>query len=289
MIESVAILGLGLMGGSLGLALRARGAARSVTGFARREAVRSQALAVGAVDAVSGSAPEAVAGADLVVLCTPVLTMPALVHTLREALEPGCIVTDVGSTKQWLSDEVTHALEGSTAVYIGSHPMAGSEKTGLEAARGNLYEGASVLVTPVAEGPADPVKRLTAFWESVGASVNLMTPAAHDALIARTSHLPHLAAALLVAAVERDEHSVLPFCGPGFRDTTRIAAGSEDVWHDIVKSNAVAIRRELEVFKTDVDGLCHLLDRGDFAAVHDWLAYCRRKRIALGQAGQRGE
>jgi len=289
MIESVAIAGLGLMGGSLGMALRGRAAARLVTGYARRETTRGQALAAGAVDAVSDSVRDAVANADLVVLCTPVLTMPDLAREIREALKPGCIVTDVGSTKQWLSDALAGFFDRHEVTYIGSHPMAGSEQTGMEAARSDLYEGACVLVTPTSQSSEDGVRRLTTFWESVGAAVTVMTPAAHDALIARTSHLPHLTAALLVAAVERDERSVFPFCGPGFRDTTRIAAGSEDVWHDIVKSNASAIRHELDVFRHELDSLCRLLDGGDFEAVRTLLAACRLKREAFRQKGQRGE
>jgi len=289
MIGEVAIAGLGLMGGSLGLALRARGAARFVVGYARRDAVCGQALVVGAVDAVHASASEAVAGADLVVLCTPVLTIPALAREIRASLKPGCIVTDVGSTKQWLNDELGGIFDGSGVIYIGSHPMAGSEKTGLDAARGDLYKDACVLVTPSPDSPEGAVRQLTAFWESVGSVVTAMTPEAHDALIARTSHLPHLAAALLVAAVERDKKSVFPFCGPGFRDTTRIAAGSEDIWHDIVKSNAPAIRRELDIYRDELDALCGLLDRGDFEVVRDLLATCRRKREAFRNKGQGGE
>lgn len=288
MIESVAIIGMGLMGGSLGLALRVRGVA--VRGYARRAAARQQALAGGFVDTVYDSASAAVAGADLVVLCTPVLTMPALAREIRAALKPGCIVTDVGSTKQWLDGDLQAALAGSGAVYVGSHPMAGSEKVGMEAARADLYEGACVLVTPGGDPPAmaagDALRRL---WETVGAEVTFITPEAHDRLVARTSHLPHLMAALLVEAVNREGDWVRGFCGPGFRDTTRIAAGSEDIWHDIVKSNATAIRDELDVLRAGIDDLCGLMDAGDFEAVRAWLADCRRKRETFRNHGQQGE
>lgn len=288
MIESVAIIGMGLMGGSLGLALRARGVA--VRGYARRDAARQQALAGGFVDTVYESASAAVAGADLVVLCTPVLTMPALARELREALKPGCIVTDVGSTKQWLDGELQAALDGSGAVYVGSHPMAGSEKVGMEAARAGLYERACVLVTPGNDAHSTAAgDELRRFWETVGAEVTFITPEAHDRLVARTSHLPHLMAALLVEAVNRDGDWVLGFCGPGFRDTTRIAAGSEDVWHDIVKSNAISVRDELDVLRVGIDSLCGKIDSGDFEAVRGWLADCRRKREASRNHGQQGE
>ena len=167
--------------------------------------------------------------------------------------------------------------------------MAGSEKVGMDAARENLYEGACVLVTPeetVQEETADVVRQI---WESVGASVTLMSPSMHDQLIARTSHLPHMMAALLVEAVDRDDSSVFPFCGPGFRDTTRIAAGSEQVWHDIVKSNAIAIRDELSVLRDGIDELCALIDREAFDEIRDFLAVCRKKREGFRDRGQSGE
>jgi len=288
MIESVTIVGMGLMGGSLGLALRARKVA--VRGYARRAEARQQALAGGFVDTVHDSASAAVAGADLVVLCTPVLTMPALARDIRDALKPGCIVTDVGSTKQWLAGELQSALAGSGAVYVGSHPMAGSEKVGMEAARADLYEKACVLVTFGDDAPGiASAEVLRGFWESVGAAVTFMTPEAHDRLIARTSHLPHLMAALLVAAVGRGGNWVFPFCGPGFRDTTRIAAGSEDVWHDIVKSNAAAIRDELDVLRAGMDDLCGKIDAGDFEGVRALLADCRQQRESFRNRGQQWE
>jgi len=289
MSESVAIIGMGLMGGALGLARRARDASGSVRGYARRAEARDQALAGGFVDSVHETASAAVAGADLVVLCTPVLTMPDLVREIRDSLAPGCIVTDVGSTKQWLADELQSALAGSGAVYIGSHPMAGSEKVGMEAARADLYADACVMVTPDEHAPAAAVDRLRHVWESVGAVVTVMTPGMHDRMVARTSHLPHLMAALLVATVDRDDQQVFPFCGPGFRDSTRIAAGSQDVWHDIVKSNAPAIRDELGIMRTRIDDLTAMITAGDFEAVRAFLATCRHKREAFRNRGQQGE
>ncbi|HAS82522.1 MAG TPA: prephenate dehydrogenase/arogenate dehydrogenase family protein, partial [Verrucomicrobia bacterium] len=253
------------------------------------DAVRAQALAVGAVDCAFASLDEAVYDADLVVLCTPVLTIPVLVSQLLGMLKPGCLLTDVGSTKQWLTNEILNVLEGRSVTYIGSHPMAGSEKTGIEASRADLYLGACVLVTPMRETDANAVAQLTTFWQSVGAIVTTVTPEEHDIIIARTSHLPHLTAALLMNTVDRDGRNVAPFCGPGFRDTTRIAAGSEDVWHDIVKSNATAIRRELDMLRRGIDSLCEQLDRKDFEAVREWLACCRLKREAFCNKGQGGE
>lgn len=278
MIKSVAIMGMGLMGGSLGLALRERCPGITVRGYARRGEARDQALSGGFVDAVFGNAAQAVADADLVVLCTPVLSMPQMMYDIREALAPDCLVTDVGSTKQWLDTQMQGVLAERAATFIGSHPMAGSEKVGMDAARSDLYQDACVIVTPTQDACLEKAHQVKAFWELVGGVVTLMPPQEHDAVIARTSHLPHMLAALLVQTVARDARSVGDYCGPGFRDTTRIAAGSEAVWHDIVKSNAGAILTELTIFKDSVNHLCDLIRAGDFESIRKMLANSRQKR-----------
>jgi prephenate dehydrogenase len=282
MIDTLAIIGLGLMGGSLGLAAKARGAAGRVTAYARRAVSREQALAEGVADAVYESPAQAVADADLVVLCTPVLTIPDLVRELQPSLAEGAIVTDVGSTKGFLVREVSEILADSPAVFVGSHPMAGSEQAGLSAARADLYDESLVIVTPT-DVEAEATQRVKAFWEKVGASVAVLAPDAHDEIIARTSHLPHLVAAALTETVDR-EGDIAPFCGPGFRDTTRVAAGSEDVWHDIVKTNIGAIRSEVDRFGQEIATLRELLDREDLAGVRAFLAAAREKRSRFTDA-----
>jgi prephenate dehydrogenase len=282
MPKSLAIIGLGLMGGSLGLAAKARGVVDRVTAHARREESRRDALELGAVDAVFDSAEDAVEGADLVVVCTPVLTMPDLVRHFCGRLSAGCVVTDVGSTKAFLARELGQILADSPARFVGSHPMAGSEKTGLDVARVDLYEGARVIVTP-ADGDDDAATRcISEFWEGIGAAVSVLSPDAHDAVIARTSHLPHLVAAALVSAIDRGDQDLVPFCGPGFRDTTRVAEGSEAVWHDIVKTNLGSIRQEVDRFSQEIAVLKTLLDHEDMDGVRAFLANSREKRVKFG-------
>ncbi len=276
----VAIIGLGLMGGSLGLAAKACG--MQVAAYARREESRRDALAMGIADDVFDCPADAVIDADLVVLCTPVLTMPELVNGLMHNLKDGCIVTDVGSTKAFLAEEVGAVLVDSPALFIGSHPMAGSEKNGIEASTANLYEGARVIVAPGAGVDPEKTKRVVEFWKKMGADVSKMTPQAHDEIIARTSHLPHLVAASLMACIDRDGQDIVPFCGPGVRDVTRIAEGSELIWHDIVKSNCDAILNELNIFGDQIDGLKELIKQKDFDAVRSLLAESREKRVGLG-------
>ncbi len=278
---NVSILGLGLMGGSLGLALRERGLAR-VTGYARRESTRRAALKGHVVDVCHETPADAVRDADVAVFCTPVLTIPALIRECRDAFRPGCVVTDVGSTKADLQREAEAALAGSPAVFVGSHPMAGSEESGLEAARADLYDGAVTAVTQGAGTDGEAVDRVCRLWWGVGARVVRLDAPEHDALVARTSHLPHLLAALLVKVAGRDRaDEVKSLCGPGFRDATRIAAGSPDMWHDIVKTNHAALRGELCLFGKELDTLVSMLEKGDYDGVKALLENACTLRNAL--------
>jgi prephenate dehydrogenase len=280
-MRQVAIIGLGLMGGSLGLALRQRKAAR-VVGYARRAETRREALRLGAADAVAESVAAAVRDAELAVFCTPVLTIPALLRESLPAVRKGCVITDVGSTKAELAAELEPACRAAGAAFVGSHPMAGSEQTGLNAARPDLYDGAVVAVTPGADPAREAVAAVIDVWTRVGARVIAIDPQEHDRLVARTSHLPHLIAALLVAAAARDGHPNLrEFCGPGFRDTTRVAGGSPEMWHDIVKSNLAAVLAELRGYDARLQELVRLLERGDFDAVQRLLETSRAARDGL--------
>ena len=280
----VAILGLGLMGGSLGHALKQRRTGVTVAGYARRQEVCDAALAAGAVDAASTDPAAMVAGADVVVICLPVLVMAELTTRFRDALKPGAIVTDVGSTKQQVCVELERLLAGRDCSFIGSHPIAGSEQAGFEAAQADLYEGATVVMTPSAAIDPAGVAMLAEMWRAVGGLVVEMTPARHDAVMARSSHLPHLVAAALVNAVARDlpaGDDVALFCGTGFEDTSRIAEGNESLWHDVVKSNAPAILQELDAMGESLQQLREAVAAGRFDEVRDYLAASRLQRAEL--------
>jgi len=280
-MKQVAIIGLGLMGGSLGMALKRRGLAK-VTASARRGESRRMAMELGAADTVFETAREAVLGADVVVFCTPVCSIPALARECLGAFEPGCVVTDVGSTKAELVRDMADTVAGSSCVFVGSHPMAGSEKTGMEAARADLYEGASTVVTPARGTPEAAVQVVADLWASVGARVIRTTPEDHDAAVARSSHLPHLTAALLAATAARGlQPEFTAFCGTGFRDTTRVADGSPEMWHDIVKTNRAAILGELHNYEAELKHLIEAVERRDFDAVKAFLERARllRRRI----------
>lgn len=285
-VKKLGIIGLGLMGGSLGLAVKRNGMAETVCGYARRKETRQGALERGAVDNAVETPQDAVKDADIAVFCVPVLAMPALLECCKPYFADSCIVTDVGSTKAELVSQAAKLFEDIPAVFVGSHPMAGSEKSGLDAATSELYDGATVIVTTETPGLAresGAVDRIARFWQKLGGKVTVMSPEQHDEIIARTSHLPHLVAAALVNSVRREGGGDLrEFCARGFGDTTRIAGASETIWHDIVKSNRVSVSRELAEFGKALDGLRRMVDTGDFEGVRGFLAQARRWRQEFG-------
>jgi cyclohexadieny/prephenate dehydrogenase len=289
-MNRVAILGLGLMGGSLGLALKARGFRGRLSGYARRRETREQALQMRAVDEVFEKPEDAVRDADFAILCVPILSIPDLAAACRGALKPGAVLTDVGSTKAELVAKIGGLLKGTPAIYVGSHPIAGSEQQGLEAAKADLYEGAVVVVTPAPGQDERIVSQVKDFWKGLGAVVRTMAPDEHDRVMARTSHLPHLVSAALAAAVGRDGglDELGRFCGSGFRDTTRIAEGSSAVWHDIIASNRGSVAAELRAFESELKRLADTIDGGDFGALKTFLEEGRARRRAL-MRGRDGE
>jgi prephenate dehydrogenase len=270
------------MGGSLGKAVRSLRLAETVVGYARRPETRRLALRRRVVDRGCDRVEDAVQGADMVVFCVPVLAIPPLARICRPHLSRGCIVTDVGSTKAHLASELGRIFRGRGIRFVGSHPIAGSEQTGLEAARRDLYRGAVVAVTAAAGRDRLAAAKVARFWQALGATVVRMTPEDHDRIVARTSHLPHLAAAALVNAVcRRDDPIVRALCGPGFQDTTRVAEGSPEVWHDIVRSNRKAVLAELQAYRGILGDLAALVKSGQWKQVSRFLENSRRRRRQL--------
>ncbi|MBU0678546.1 MAG: prephenate dehydrogenase [Verrucomicrobia bacterium] len=282
-MERVAILGLGLMGSSLGLALKKRGFTGTVAGYARRAETRKLALEQGVADEVFESPADAVASADIVVLCLPILRIEDLLRNCLPGLKDGAIITDVGSTKQQLAVDLSRIVSETSATFIGSHPIAGSEKTGLESGDPDLYERAVVVITPPENTDEKDLSGLKNLWRSVGSMVVVMTPEKHDRVMSKTSHLPHMAATALAATVGRhgDAEFTGPFCGTGFKDTTRIADGSPDVWVDIAASNTEYLLEDVRAFRKEIEILENLLERRDMEAIRDYLTMARDRRRAL--------
>ena len=265
--KNIAILGLGLMGASLSLGLKKRGFAGRILGYARREVTRIQALESGVADAVFSDPSEAVREADVVVVCVPIWSIAQLAEQIVPALKPGAVVTDVGSTKSELLKTMEPLFAESAASFVGSHPIAGSEKTGIEAGDPDLYEGRLTVVC-AAEG-SEVISNL---WKLVGSEVVEMSPEQHDAMLASTSHLPHMVAAALARSVAGENPANrAKFCGTGFKDTTRVASGSADMWVDIIDTNRAALETELNRFHEELQGLIKILQGGKGDDIRRWL------------------
>lgn len=275
-LRTVAVLGLGLLGGSVGLgAARAFGRVRRV-GYSHRAGTRRRALEAGVVDEVRGTAAAAAGGADLVILASPMGTFPELMAEIRPAVGARAVVTDVGSTKVLPVRWAGKYLRG--AEYVGSHPMAGSEQRGLEFARADLFEGRACIVTPTGQNRREAVRFVRRFWEALGMRVQEMGAAEHDRVLARISHLPHVLAAALVRSSALEE---MLLCGKGFLDTTRIASGPVSVWRDILLANAGNTAGAIGRLTGELERMRRALERGDEKTVVRLLEEARAKRGEL--------
>ncbi|MBC8324404.1 MAG: prephenate dehydrogenase [Verrucomicrobia subdivision 3 bacterium] len=265
--QKITLIGVGLLGGSIGLAAKQRGVAARVCGLVRREESIAECLAAGVVDEATLDVANAVADAGLIILCTPVGQMSELAAAIKPHLAADTIVTDVGSVKA----SVVTAVEPVLPRFVGSHPLCGSEKAGVIHARGDLLEGAVCAVTPTEVSDAAMVETLSNFWTALGSRVVNLSAANHDAIVARTSHLPHvLASALVNAVLAAPRAGESDFFGTGFRDTTRLASGSPEMWRDITRDNSDAIIAALEGLQSEIDRLKTALSEKDAAALEEF-------------------
>jgi len=280
--EQAAIVGVGLMGGSIGLALRRSGLARRIIGVGRSAANLQRAIARGAIDQLvlesAGELPEV----DLVVVCTPVDHVAKQIAWWATSSANGALLTDAGSTKARIVSEVDqqlHAHNPRQARFIGSHPLAGSEKTGVEFARENLFDGRVVVITPTDHTPPSATEEAQHFWQSLGAGVISMTPDAHDEAVAATSHLPHVIASALAAVTSPD---LLKLAAGGWLDTTRVAAGDVSLWQQILLENREPVLAALAKYETELQSWRHALEQRDATAIEALLQQGKTIRDAVG-------
>ncbi len=274
--DTVAVVGPGLIGGSLAMALGPN--ARSLRVWARRPEVLDELRQRCPTAHPSADLAETVAGADLVILCTPVGTMPDLAGRLLPHLKPGAIVTDVGSVKA----PVVSRLEPiicPVAHFVGSHPMAGGDQTGIRHSRANLFQDAACIITPTPRTHPTALARVSAPWETLGCRLFYLPPDAHDHAVALISHLPHLLAATLVQTVARTNPAALDLAGPGFRDSTRIAMGSAPMWDEILRENVDAIGDAIRALLSELDAVQTALSQGEGLAA--FLEGARAARLGL--------
>ncbi len=273
----LAILGPGLLGGSIALAARRAGGFH-VAAWARRSEAVAEMERRALAEVVSADLTVAVEGADLVVLCVPIGAMGALSRQIVPLIPPQAIVTDVGSVKAPVVEEL-RAIFAPRGRFVGSHPMAGSEQTGLAAARAGLFDGAACIVTPDEQSEPEAVAVVHAFWETLGGRVLELAPAEHDEIVALISHFPHLLAAVLVQTVGEKNAAAFDFSGPGFRDTTRVAAGPPAMWAEILRSNQTAVRTAAEAMIEKLREIITLL--GHDASMTEFLTQAKAQRDRL--------
>jgi cyclohexadieny/prephenate dehydrogenase len=278
-IDTLTIVGVGLIGGSIGLAAKAKGAAKRVVGVGRDERNLARAESIGAIDRFTTDLATGVANADLVVVCTPVDRVARDVIAASEAAPPRAVITDAGSTKGNVVRELAGKLSADRATFIGSHPLAGSEKKGAAHGRADLFENRLVIVTPTPETDLEAAGVVELFWQKLGAQVIRMDPVEHDNALALTSHLPHAAASGLAGLTPI---GVLGLTAGGFRDTTRIAAGDPDLWAAIFEANRDAVLGATDQFLQRMTEFRQAVAAGDHAALVHWLAEGKKVRDALG-------
>jgi prephenate dehydrogenase len=266
-IRRLSILGVGLLGGSIGLALRSSAKHYHIVGYGHRPRTLEVALNMGAIHEYTSDALVAVRESDLAILCTPVGIFEPLLRQIAPGLKSGAIVTDVGSTKRSVV-KMGEQLLPPGVHFVGSHPMAGSEKRGVEFARADLYRGALCITTPWSRTDPGALRAVESFWIELGMRTTRLNPDDHDRLLADVSHLPHAIAAALVK-VQPDQ--AFPLAGKGFADTTRIAAGDPGLWRDIFLDNRDNLRIALSKLRQQIDHLDHSLEQADAHALEVFL------------------
>lgn len=280
MINRLAVVGVGLIGGSFALELKHKGLVGQVVGVNRSRANLDLARQMGLIDAVAEEAAQAVADADLVLLAIPVGAMPELFRAIAPVLKPGCIVTDAGSTKQDVIAAARAGLGEKVAQFIPGHPIAGAETSGAAAARAGLFQNKPYILTPLPENRPEEVDRVAALWAACGAQVARMDAVEHDGVFAAVSHLPHLAAfALMEELAGRPRAEVyFRYAGAGFRDFTRIAGSHPEMWRDITLANSAALLGELDAYIAKLQEIRGLIEQGKGAELEGLFERARTAR-----------
>jgi prephenate dehydrogenase len=289
MIRRLAILGVGLMGGSLALALKRTGLVETVVGAGRGRDNLERALASGVIDAIADSPVQAVEGADLIVLAMPVGGMPGAMAQIAPHVDDRAVLTDVGSTKQDVVAAARTLLPRHLDRFVPGHPIAGAETSGVEAAHADLYRGKDVILTPLPENDAQAISRVQAMWQGCGAHVERMSAEAHDRVFAAVSHLPHLAAFALMdeLAGREDSEQYFRHAGSGFRDFTRIAGSHPEMWRDVALANREALVAELDAYIDQLGRLRDLIATADRDALMEVLSRASHARRQWAQGKTR--
>jgi prephenate dehydrogenase len=281
-LRKVTIAGVGLLGASLGLALKQRGLATKIDGLVRRTASIRECESLRVVDHATRDPVRAAQDAELIVICTPIARMRDVVQAMAPGFKPGVIVTDVGSVKDTVVRDLEPLVTAAGGHFVGSHPLAGTENTGPSAAQTNLFEDALCVLTPTPRTSPIALRRIEELWRNVGAHCLRLRPEIHDDLVSRSSHLPHIVAASLANYVLSPAHPKEQYllCATGFRDTTRVASSGTEMWRDILLANRENLLRVLGVFIEDLQEFRHTLEQADARAIEEFLNQARSRRDA---------
>jgi cyclohexadieny/prephenate dehydrogenase len=289
LFDTMALIGVGLIGSSIARAARATGAVREIVATARSPKTRARVAELGLADRVADTNAEAVTGADLVIVCIPVGVCGDVAKEIGPHLKQGATVSDVGSVKAAIVRDMGPHLP-KTINFVPAHPVAGTEHSGPDAGFAELFDGRWCILTPPPGTDAQAVERLAAFWRLLGANVEIMTPEHHDLVLAVTSHLPHLIAYTIVGTADElqtvTRSEVLKFSAGGFRDFTRIAASDPIMWRDVFLNNKEAVLEMLGRFNEDVAALTKAIRRGDGTALFEHFSRTRAIRRGVIEAGQ---
>jgi prephenate dehydrogenase len=271
MFNQLGVIGCGLMGGSFALALKRAGYVKRVVGYSKSPQTTERAKAMGVIDVVAESALLAVAGSDIVLIAVPVSATETTFKAIRGLVDPEVLFMDVGSTKRDVVDAARRVLRERVGSFVPAHPIAGKEQSGIEHADATLYAGKQVILTPLPQTAIAMVQKATDAWSAVGAQVLKMSAENHDAAFASVSHLPHLLAFAYFSSVVNQPagRDFLSLAGPGFRDFTRIAASSPEVWRDILVANREELLKQSQRFRQSLDAFEHAIREGNAEALQD--------------------
>lgn len=282
MFQQLGVIGCGLMGGSFALALKRAGLVKRVIGYSKSPSTTERAKKLGVIDVAAESALLAVSGSDIVIIAVPVAATETTFRAIRHLVEPGVLFMDVGSTKRDVVDAARRVLRERIGSFVPAHPIAGKEAAGIEHADAGLYAGRQVILTPLPQTMPDLVQKATDVWAAIGSQVLKMTAENHDAAFAAVSHLPHLLAFAYFSSVINQPagKDYLSLAGPGFRDFTRIAASSPDMWRDVLLANREEVLKQSQRFRQALDALEAALTNGNSDALEGLI-----RGAAEGRAG----
>lgn len=282
MFERLCIIGIGLIGGSIAKAARAEGLCKQVVALGREKNLPNmqRALELGVIDAFYTDAAQAMAGSDCVIICTPVGSIQAIFEQLKPHWNPQTLYSDAGSTKASVIDAARAVFGEVPGNFVPAHPIAGAERSGVEAAKVDLYRNRRLIITPLAGTDSQAVDKLGEFWRRIGSSVSLMTVEHHDTVLAATSHLPHLLAFALVGMLGRKDaqREIFKYAAGGFKDFSRIASSDPTMWQDICLANKQEIIPLMQQFQAELKRIEQLLQNDDAAALFDTFSYAKQAR-----------